>query len=436
MPISKVFLLCATVSLLLTLAQGKAADAGRYVGTFKGPELSVEIHATNAGYGGFIKLGDHAFPLTAMERSGVLDGSFRSDDANFAFKATLVAETLTLTTEGTRYELLRQRVNPLAKTTPANPLAKAELKVDPVSGGGATDRAAESAPEPTGGPAQGAAWKTFRHPTGLSMSYPSNWRTQEHAQVLQLIPPDAGANADGPTEVYLVFAEGAEDITSAEDPRVLEFLQEQLGQLAPFLRPKGAPEKVRAGAVPGILATWEGDNPRGLSVRALALAAVLKGYGVALVGLGDQQQVLAREKTLRGIFASFAAGEGQKDPQLVGTWKYWHYSSSALGGFSTERTRFLVLRADGTCLWSSQSESSGSVRGSDSLGNQTYSAGTVGTSGSNDRGTWSAGGGKLYVMWQDGSLSEWAFTLSGAPGSRKLLLKSGDQQKPDEWMEQ
>ncbi|HOW64481.1 MAG TPA: hypothetical protein P5186_17460 [Candidatus Paceibacterota bacterium] len=141
-------------------------------------------------------------------------------------------------------------------------------------------------------------------------------------------------------------------------------------------------------------------------------------------------------KTLRGVFASFAAGEGQKDPQLVGTWKYWHYSTSALGGYSTERTRFLALRPDGTCLWSSHAESGGSVQGRDSLGNETYRAGHVGVGEASDRGTWSAGSGKLYVMWQNGSLSEWEYTVSGQTGSRRLLLKNSNQQTADEWMEQ
>jgi hypothetical protein len=173
-----------------------------------------------------------------------------------------------------------------------------------------------------------------------------------------------------------------------------------------------------------------------MAIRAQAFATVLKGYGLALVGLGEKTQVAAREKTLRGIFASFAAGEGQKDPQLVGTWKYWHYSSSALGGYSTERTRFLVLRADGVCLWSNQTETSASLRGTDSLGNETWTAGTTGSGRDRDQGTWSAGNGKLYAMWRDGSLSEWSYTITGQTGGRRLMLKSGGQQQPDEWMEQ
>ena len=63
-------------------------------------------------------------------------------------------------------------------------------------------------------------------------------------------------------------------------------------------------------------------------------------------------------------------------------------------------------------------------------------AGHAAVSGDNDRGTWSAGNGKLYVIWQNGSLSEWAYTVSGQSGARKLLLKGDHQPKPDEWMEQ
>jgi hypothetical protein len=50
--------------------------------------------------------------------------------------------------------------------------------------------------------------------------------------------------------------------------------------------------------------------------------------------------------------------------------------------------------------------------------------------------TWSAGNGKLYISWQNGSLSEWDYTLTGQPGGRRLLLQGNNQTKPDEWMEQ
>ena len=113
----------------------------------------------------------------------------------------------------------------------------------------------------------------------------------------------------------------------------------------------------------------------------------------------------------------------------------WSYTSSADGKLGTERTSFVVLQADGNVLWKTQSESSGSVTGRDSLGNEKFSAGWAGQGENSSQGTWSAGDGKVYVRWQDGTLGEWAYRLSGAPGNRRLFLQAADQKKPDEWVE-
>jgi hypothetical protein len=423
-----------TIALFMTSVSGSAA-ATAFAGTFKGDELTINLRANDSGYTGTIRLGEQTFPLTAIERDGKLEGMFQGKEGQFVFTGLMEGGVLKFTTDGTTYTLDRQgSVNPLAKkptasAEPTNPLAR----TNPV---GPPQRTGLRTNEPAGGPGRGAAWKTYRHPTGLQMAYPPDWQLKEHPGMLQVIPPDAASNADGPTEAYLVFAEAAEGARSAEDPRVVQYLDGQLGQLIPSLKRAGEPEKVRAGAAPGILATWEGTNARGMLIRAQAFATILKGYGVALVGLGDKDQISRREKTLRGIFASFAAGEGQKDLQLVGAWKYWHYSTSAMGGFSTERTRFLRLGADGTCVWSSQTESGGSVQGRDSAGNETWRAGIAGVGEGSDCGTWSAGNGKLYILWQNGSLSEWGYSVSGQVGDRRLRLKGSNQQEPDEWIEQ
>ena len=86
--------------------------------------------------------------------------------------------------------------------------------------------------------------------------------------------------------------------------------------------------------------------------------------------------------------------------------------------------------------WSSRIESRASLRGKDTGGNETWTADYAGVGGDSDRGTWSAGNGKLYAMWQDGSLSEWRYRVTGQAGGRRLLLKASNQQQPDEWMEQ
>jgi hypothetical protein len=289
--------------------------------------------------------------------------------------------------------------------------------------------------QPSNGPGAGAPWKIYKHATGLSVAYPPDWEMRMLPQCLQLIPPDAGSNDKGATEAYLVFAGGAEGVTSADDPRAIASVEGPLLQVAPFLRRAGQIEKIHAGSSPGICITWEGTNPDGMKVKAEALCTVLKGYGLAAVGLGETKSIEKREKILRSVFASFSAGSGQKDPQLVGAWKFWSYSGSASGNYSTERTRFMNLQADGTAQWSSRSESAASVSGKNYLGQETFNGGVVGNNADNDRGTWSAGDGKLYILWQNGSTSDWNYQLSGAAGNRRLMLKGADQAKPDEWVE-
>jgi hypothetical protein len=58
----------------------------------------------------------------------------------------------------------------------------------------------------------------------------------------------------------------------------------------------------------------------------------------------------------------------------------------------------------------------------------------AGTGSDADTGAWSAGDGKLFIQWKDGSIGQWDYTISGVPGNRRLFLK-GNQNKPDEWVE-
>ncbi len=430
----------AVAALLLGAGNMSVALAeNAYAGRYAGEGLVAEIKAEASTFTGSLTMGTRIFPLTASEVEGRLVGRFRSGNDEFKFEAVLQNDKLTLTTEGTTYTLARESAdpgtrNPLAKPPATNPLARpAAESADRGIGSKGAEGARALAP-PEGEPGHGAAWKEFRHPTGFRMSYPPDWKLKELPTAVQLVPPDPASNADGPTEAYFVVGEAAAGVTSPTDPRVLAFLDGQMGQLVPFMRRSGSGTPINAGSAPGVLVSWAGSNPKGMALQAHAFTTILKGFGVVLFAIGDQEQVARRDKTLRGVFASFATGEGEKDPQLVGAWKFWSYSSSSNGSYSTEQSRLLVLRPDGTCAWSSRADTSASVSGRDSLGSQTWTAGVAGTGGDADKGTWSAGGGKLFVMWQDGSLSEWGYTITGASGNRRLFLK-GNKEKPDEWVE-
>ena len=423
-------------------AAGNAPGGDGFAGTFKGDELTFESRAAPGGYGGTIKMGEQSFPFIARATGDTLTGTFETKDGKFDFTAVLRGTTLNLATGGTTYTLAKDSPAPREKPAPANPLAKAggarmanQAGAAPADPRGVQPQADPGGAQPQGGPGGGDNWKVHRHATGLSMRYPPDWTVNQNQAALQLIPPGVVSNAAGPTEGYLVVADGAQGVTSVEDPRVIQYFGQQLAQMAPFLRLTGQPERILAGAAPGILLTWEGTNPMGMNMRAHVLATVLKGYAVAILAIGDKARIAERAKTVREIFASFAAGAGERDLRVVGRWKFWSYSSSADGRYGTTTDRRFVLQADGNCQWSGSGESSGSFKGSNSLGATTWTGGVAGQNNSGVRqGQWSAANGSLHVLWTDGSTGGWTYEVTGVPGNRRLLLK-GNSAKPDEWVE-
>jgi hypothetical protein len=267
--------------------------------------------------------------------------------------------------------------------------------------------------------------KTFRHPIGFTFWHPENWTVQETDAGLQLTPSDTKSNQQGPTEVYLITAEPAQGISRPDDPQVIQYLESQLMTILPFLRRTGEVESVKAGGELGALITWEGQNPTGMKISAHVYVTVLKGYAAALAGLGQKSNIEARKSTLREIFSTFGFGEGEKDPRLVGTWRYEKIYIS--GTFSTTTVRYMALRADGTLTSGSRFLASMSHQNQygDSTGSSTADTGQD----PGERGRWYSGEDRLYLMWDDGSYSEYGYYIEGAPGSRSMLLKTKDDEK-------
>lgn len=405
-----------------------------FAGTFKDETLTVEsknVPGQAGTYTGTIKMGGQTFKFSGQLNEGALRGEFESPDGKFPFEAQLNGRVLLFSTGGTNYQLNKQGGNPLAK--PNNPLANPNPPAaNPLTkpAGNTPNPAAIALP---GKSSDNSAWQIYKHATGLSVRYPPTWKMQETEGVALLTPPDVVSNAQGPTEIYALLANGAEGVQNVNDPRVVTEVETALLQLAPFLRRVGTPQNIAAGTQPGLLLSWEGDNPFGLHLRANIMMTILKGYGIALLALGDKNKIAAREGVLKEIFASLAAGAGERDPNLVGRWKFWSYKGSADGKFGTETTRRFLFQADGTCFWQSQGETSASVQGRDSLGNQTFTGGFAGQNANGDKGQWTAGKGKLFVLWDDGTTGTWDYEVRNAANGKRLFLK-GNQKQADEWM--
>lgn len=271
--------------------------------------------------------------------------------------------------------------------------------------------------------------KTYRHAIGFTFWHPGDWTVKELEEMLQLVPPNPSTTASGePTEIYLIIGDntvGDEGITSADDPRVAQFMDQAVAQLAPFLQRSSAPAAMVTATGKGVVMNWQGNSPNGGLVYARAYINVIKDSGISLVALCLRDRLQARETELHRIFTSFAFGEGQRDLQLAGTWNF--LTTSSLTNWSPFETSYsraqmasdttgtLVLQPDGT--WTRMYKTHMLAGGG---GVWLESKDTK-----ESRGTWYAGNGSLHLIWDDKSWQEYKYEIRQTPQGARLLLSIG-----------
>jgi hypothetical protein len=280
--------------------------------------------------------------------------------------------------------------------TTGNPLA-----------GGTAAVAGKGSPAPN---ATAGNWKTYKHPVGLSLRYPGDWTLQEVPGFIQLISPEVNKSAQGqPTELYIVSAEQAGRISSLEDPRLISALESSMTQMFPFLQRVGGMERIKAGNVSGIMLTREGTNPQGMKVRGQLSATILKGFSLSVFAIGSEDVITARQQTVREIFSSFDAGADERDPQLVGVWQ---------SGSASDRSSRYTLGADGTLTKVTRLQIIVDAPGASlDTDDQTETM----------RGTWSAGDGRFFVLWENGSTDDVAYEVRTDSAGSRVAMISGAQ---------
>ena len=282
---------------------------------------------------------------------------------------------------------------------------------NPLAGGTAAVAGAGSpAPHATAG-----KWKTYKHPVGISLRYPDDWTLQEVPGIIQLISPEVQKSAQGqPTELYIVSTEQAGRISSLEDPRLIRALESSMTQMFPFLQRVGSMERIKAGNVSGIMLTREGTNPKGVKVRGQLSATILKGFSLSVFAIGSEDVMTARQQTVREIFSSFDAGAGERDPQLVGVWQ-----SGLRGDGVSDRSSRYTLGEDGTLIKVTRLQSIVDAPGV-SLDTDDDQTETM-------SGTWYAGGGRLFVLWENGSTDDVAYEVRPDSAGSRVTMLSGAQ---------
>ena len=178
--------------------------------------------------------------------------------------------------------------------------------------GGNLSGASTTASDPAvrGSSHNGRPGKLFKHPVGFSFWYPDSWQAIEQEGFLQLVPPDPGSTPEGPTEIYGVTGESVaeEGIFSPEDPRVVQYLDEQVRSISPYVRRTGNVSTINMSQGQGAVLNWEGQSPRGDQVHARAFVSIIRQHGVALIGIGFADRLAARDADLRQMVSSFGFG--------------------------------------------------------------------------------------------------------------------------------
>lgn len=270
--------------------------------------------------------------------------------------------------------------------------------------------------------------KTYRHPVGFTFWYPESWTVKESDGYLQLIPPNPGANADGPTEAYLAMAENVAQsgITKPDDPIVIDALNQKVLGFLPFVQRVDKIVPIQTTAAKGVMFEWRGKNPKGNDVIARCFVSIVKGYGVTLFAVGLKEQVEKRDSDLRKTFSSCGLEEGKTDPKLVGNWSL--LSTASLENNSpyetawskarsvTDTNKTYRFQADGTWVKTSKHHT------------------LVGAGGvwiedkgeTSDKGKWNAADGTLSLMGEDNSWGTYKYQVVESAQGRQLRLVSGN----------
>ena len=257
------------------------------------------------------------------------------------------------------------------------------------------------------------AGTVYRHPTGISFWYPSDWSTKMLSGILQLVPPGAG-NSPETYETYYITAENVANagITDPNHPAVFQYLENQmlmLGQeLGVFFQRSGTAIPVTTSQGNGIRIDWAAQSNIG-PVKARTYVSIIRNYGLVIAGVGVKNLLSLREKDILQIFSSFGVGKGKLDFQLAGTWhltsthaiqnnSVWEtdYSRAKL---VSESNSTLTFNPDGT--WTREDKSQ-MIAGAGSVWIES-------NENSIKKGQWNAENGHLFMLWEDESFEEYSY---------------------------
>ncbi len=410
--------LVASLIALVTLFV--ASFTGTYKGKIEGQDAVLTLKQNGTSLSGDVKVAGITINLT-----GTVDGNSASGNVSIMgekapFKATLSGKTIKIKVadvdDNGKPNWDDADEMEFTSDSEAAPANDEQGSAEPIKPSKSNNGVTPAASLTTTG-------KEYTHSSGGKFRYPANWTVTEAEGGVRLTPPDATEN-----EVYLITGESAEGATDPASKEVAEYVNSSLQAAIPNAQRSGGIGSAPAGNGKGAVYTWTADS-NGTKLEIKAFVTILKGFGVAVVGIAPPDIMKKREPVLRSIFYSLGWGQAKTNPQLVGVWKHWSYSATS----GTEKRATAELRADGTFTVNWNGESSGNFSGKNQYGDTTWVGGTYSNSSSASSGTWFVNGNELTLNYGDGSTDTYRFEFANENGNVFLRLYGDDPKKPLEW---
>ena len=256
-------------------------------------------------------------------------------------------------------------------------------------------------------------WSNYTEPiSGARFQHPEGWRIQSTPQGLVLIP---GGHDPG-SELIVASGMEAGGVTDATDRRVGEQLDATVRMLAPMLSRTGPPESLAVFGGNGAVYRYAGTMPDGRTAECVSLVRIGDGLAMGFSILAAPERISRRVPTLERMLATLhvpksmasetSAGVQTDDRRLIGMFGGEAISGGGDAGVYVNTQLVYALGSDGIVLYGARSAISASQR--DYTGELEWAA-TGETSGSVQRGRWSAADGMLRVAWDAGGRSVFAY---------------------------
>lgn len=145
--------------------------------------------------------------------------------------------------------------------------------------------------------------KPRRHGIGLIYAIPKDWKVEDGAEAVLLLPPGVAIDPDKEDNAEVILAEIAGGLNGPEDPAIPGELKDRYADDGVKIAREPLKEVFSAPGKPGAIYTL--DLRKGTkNMRVRVFYVMVKGKLLSLTASGDTTRLTLREPALRAIAAS------------------------------------------------------------------------------------------------------------------------------------